>query len=51
MGDLAGVPKIRVQKTIEYYLNKTSLLEHRKKKMKNIRWYEKASGIGAGAFK
>ena len=34
MGDLAGVPKAECRKRIEYYLKKTSLIEHRKKKMK-----------------
>lgn len=36
MGDLAGVPKAECRKQIEYYLKKTSLTEHRKKKMKQL---------------
>lgn len=36
MGDLAGVPKAECKKRIEYYLKKTSLIEHRKKKMKQL---------------
>ena len=36
MGDLAGVPKEECRKRIEYYLKKTSLIEHRKKKMKQL---------------
>ena len=36
MGDLAGVPKAECRKRIEYYLKKTSLIEHRKKKMKQL---------------
>ena len=36
MGDLAGVPKAECKKRIEYYLKKTSLAEHRKKKMKQL---------------
>lgn len=36
MGDLAGVPKAECKKRIEYYLEKTSLIEHRKKKMKQL---------------
>ena len=36
MGDLAGVPKAECRKRIEYYLKKTSLTEHRKKKMKQL---------------
>ena len=36
MGDLAGVPKAEYKKRIEYYLKKTSLAEHRKKKMKQL---------------
>ena len=33
MGDLAGVPKAECRKRIDYYLKKTSLIEHRKKKV------------------
>ena len=36
MGDLAGVPKEECRKRIQYYLEKTSLTEHRKKKMKQL---------------
>ncbi len=36
MGDLAGVPKAECKKRIEYYLEKTSLIEHRKKKMRQL---------------
>ena len=36
MGDLAGVPKAECRKRIEHYLKKTSLIEHRKKKMKQL---------------
>lgn len=36
MGDLSGVPKGECRRRIEYYLKKTSLLEHRKKKMKQL---------------
>ncbi len=36
MGNLAGVPKAECKKRIEYYLEKTSLIEHRKKKMKQL---------------
>lgn len=36
MGDLAGVPKDECKKKIQYYLEKTSLTEHRKKKMKQL---------------
>lgn len=36
MGDLAGVPKDACKKRIQYYLEKTSLTEHRKKKMKQL---------------
>ncbi len=36
MGDLSGIPKIECRKKIEYYLKKTSLVEHRKKKMKQL---------------
>lgn len=36
MGDLAGIPKAEYRKRIEYYLKKTSLTEHRKKKMKQL---------------
>lgn len=36
MGDLAGVPKNICRKRITYYLEKTSLAEHRKKKMRQL---------------
>lgn len=36
MGDLAGVPKNICRERIRYYLEKTSLTEHRKKKMKQL---------------
>lgn len=36
MGDLAGVPKPLCKERIRYYLEKTSLTEHRKKKMKQL---------------
>lgn len=36
MGDLAGVPKEECRKRIRYYLEKTSLTEHRKKKMRQL---------------
>lgn len=36
MGDLSGIPKQECKKRIQYYLKKTSLLEHRKKKMKQL---------------
>lgn len=36
MGDLAGVPKAECRRRIEYYLKKTSLSEHRNKKMKQL---------------
>ena len=36
MGDLAGIPKEECRKRISYYLEKTSLTEHRKKKMKQL---------------
>lgn len=36
MGDLAGIPKRECRDRIVYYLEKTSLLEHRKKKMKQL---------------
>ncbi len=36
MGDLAGVPKNTCRKRITYYLEKTSLAEHRKKKMRQL---------------
>lgn len=34
MGDLSGISKHECRKKIQYYLEKTSLSEHRKKKMK-----------------
>lgn len=36
MGDLSGIPKQTYKKRINYYLEKTSLSEHRKKKMKQL---------------
>ena len=36
MGDLSGVPKEECRKRIRYYLEKTGLTEHRKKKMKQL---------------
>lgn len=36
MGDLSGVPKEECRKRIRYYLEKTSLAEHRKKKMRQL---------------
>ena len=36
MGALAGVEKKECRKRIDYYLEKTSLIEHRKKKMKQL---------------
>lgn len=36
MGNLAGVPKDACRERIRYYLEKTSLTEHRKKKMKQL---------------
>ncbi len=36
MGDLAGVPKDTLKKRISCYLEKTSLTEHRKKKMRQL---------------
>lgn len=36
MGDLAGIPKNTCRERIRYYLEKTSLTEHRKKKMKQL---------------
>lgn len=36
MGDLSGIPKMKCKKQIEYYLEKTSLTEHKKKKMKQL---------------
>lgn len=36
MGDLAGVPKDICPKRISYYLEKTSLTKHRKKKMRQL---------------
>lgn len=36
MGDLAGVPKTDCRKRIEYYMKKTGLGEHQKKKMKQL---------------
>lgn len=36
MGDLAGVPKEDCRKRIQYYLEKTSLTQHRKKKMRQL---------------
>lgn len=36
MGDLSGVPKKVCEERIKYYLEKTSLLEHSKKKMRQL---------------
>lgn len=36
MGDLAGIEKRECRKRMEYYLEKTSLAEHQKKKMKQL---------------
>lgn len=36
MGDLSGIPKQIYRERIQYYLEKTSLTEHRKKKMKQL---------------
>ena len=36
MGDLSGVPRQACRERIEYYLDKTSLKEHRKKKIKQL---------------
>lgn len=36
MGDLAGIPKKECRERIQYYLEKTSLTEHRKKKMRQL---------------
>lgn len=36
MGDLAGVPRADCKKRIAYYLEKTSLAEHSKKKMRQL---------------
>lgn len=36
MGDLSGIPKNICRKRIQYYLEKTSLTEHRRKKMKQL---------------
>lgn len=36
MGDLAGVPKEECRQRIQYYLKKTGLTEHQKKKMKQL---------------
>lgn len=36
MGELAGVPRQVCKERIRYYLEKTSLLEHRRKKMKQL---------------
>lgn len=36
MGDLAGIPKDTGRKRISYYLEKTSLTEHRRKKIKQL---------------
>ena len=52
MGDLAGIPKEECRKRILYYLEKTSLTEHRKKKMKQLSGgMKRRGGQGAGAFK
>lgn len=36
MGEMAGVPRKKCQTTLEYYLEKTSLMEHRKKKNRQL---------------
>ncbi len=36
MGDLSGVPRQACRERVEYYLEKTSLQEHRKKKIKQL---------------
>lgn len=36
MGDLSGVPKKACKERIQYYLEKTSLIEHRSKKMRQL---------------
>lgn len=36
MGGLSGVPKKECEKRIDYYLQKTSLLEHQRKKMRQL---------------
>lgn len=36
MGDLSGIPRKACQERIRYYLEKTSLSEHRRKKMKQL---------------
>lgn len=36
MGDLSGIPKQICKKRIQYYLEQTSLSEHRRKKMKQL---------------
>ncbi len=36
MGDLSSVPKEECRRRIQYYLEKTSLTEHRKKKMRQL---------------
>ena len=36
MGDLSGIPKKECRKRIRYYLEKTSLTEHRNKKMRQL---------------
>ncbi|MCI8287610.1 MAG: ATP-binding cassette domain-containing protein [Lachnospiraceae bacterium] len=36
MGDLAGIPRQTYKERIHYYLEKTSLAEHRRKKMKQL---------------
>lgn len=36
MGDLSGIPRQTYKERIKYYLEKTSLSEHRRKKMKQL---------------
>ena len=36
MGELAGIPRNECKERIQYYLDKTSLTEHRKKKMRQL---------------
>ena len=63
MGELSGIPQQECKKRIKYYLEKTSLTEHRKKifcvkkkekirkNFADIRRYEKESRTGTGTFK
>ena len=49
MGALAGVEKKECRKRIDYYLEKTSLIEHRENET-TIRRYEKTCRISPSAF-